>query len=1144
MKNSTIILSTIVIATITATPVFADGFFDNLKKDFDAVIGGVQGGIEDITEGKEDVEETVEDAEQLQQEFTGVGNDEPRYDSPWVAEVQQRLVALGLDPGPVDGAFGKKTGNAIVIFQKISDLNPDGNPRPSMMRALRAKTQNVQTAQKVEPSTQQTGAVEGSTQSAQDEPSSASANTAQKKVCSDGEMQNYQLWGCSEIPAGMCWLVAHCGLDPSQSAGVVGANANTAQLPPCHENLVQTYKKWNCSENPGQPVCKMTLAQAGGQAKECDLDPSQIEDVASANQTSPEAVGGQGENLNTAGAVAAQSPSNQTVLSQAAETTAIVSNDPRINGVNPVIKDGRLLTGYPLTWGRYNTEQVMVGSRERVKSHVELARYIDLLLLNASQDILDRQDNASAYSVRFLHDQIQPQYFVGCNYGSCSTNSPFDGWAGANEFERENSFRQFVEQFRPGLVGMAPAPPVKLIQVLEVEIQSYDKEASVFPIKLRRPGREQTIFGSFTFAISVLLEQDYHLPENVPIALEDAPSFIGQVQDQSRRAYLALELILRDPKWDDETNQATMNLSFDSAELYADPDLTHKMHEFRPEEPEKELLAQNPNTATEFAVSDLPLFLIAYKYAPETFSDEFLLTRTKRQMAIDHKNYQRYQYYSKYPKHYPNAGENSIVVFSKDQIEGKSLDFSAPSLLPFYKNYLTALAAKVSSHLTISRFTELQGRLEYDHSRKVLLAKPIPGRPEVLMEQTWFKQATMRALMPVAKDLAGRSVSGFPLSLTDGKLLRPRQVKLALDRDVTVPPVPLSPDLAEDMWSTAGCSSTDQFKASAAGGEQLEQYREKCHTKKGVVASVDFEITGVDTTNSHYIINATVLSVRVENKGTPKWQKIFAPEDFSLNAQDVDVDVDVDVAQSQADEAAAAKQQEANLAVELEEHRERIASSDIIGIGLDMPFTDAVILVRKRMEGEIVFRHSTSRDPLKSNLEGFYSHDQSESISLIRLSPESNELVGVVRMIGLPKGISEAEIIQKLKAKYGDKPDHESRLNLLWTSSHDPKLCNTSLFAESPMYNMVVTEGSKTNLPPYAWWLKNSAASGTSAIEDPPFLEMSEKCGPTVKVKIRTAPPAMLVVALYDMGKLTKHILETNPEAAESSEPQSKDLDL
>ena len=67
--------------------------------------------------------------------------DEARYDREWVRELQSRLAGLGYQPGPVDGQFGSRTADAAAAFQLESGLAADGAPRPSLMAALRSRTQ-------------------------------------------------------------------------------------------------------------------------------------------------------------------------------------------------------------------------------------------------------------------------------------------------------------------------------------------------------------------------------------------------------------------------------------------------------------------------------------------------------------------------------------------------------------------------------------------------------------------------------------------------------------------------------------------------------------------------------------------------------------------------------------------------------------------------------------------------------------------------------------------------------------------------------------------------------------------------------------------------------------------------------------------
>jgi peptidoglycan hydrolase-like protein with peptidoglycan-binding domain len=69
--------------------------------------------------------------------------DTPRFDKPWVTEIQTHLTSLGYNPGSIDGAFGNKSQSAITAFQQYRGDPVTGLPTPSVMQALRIDTQAV-----------------------------------------------------------------------------------------------------------------------------------------------------------------------------------------------------------------------------------------------------------------------------------------------------------------------------------------------------------------------------------------------------------------------------------------------------------------------------------------------------------------------------------------------------------------------------------------------------------------------------------------------------------------------------------------------------------------------------------------------------------------------------------------------------------------------------------------------------------------------------------------------------------------------------------------------------------------------------------------------------------------------------------------
>lgn len=57
-----------------------------------------------------------------------------------IREIQQGLTELGYDPGPVDGIYGSKTGQAIEAFQRNTGMKPDGTVSQRVFEAVREET--------------------------------------------------------------------------------------------------------------------------------------------------------------------------------------------------------------------------------------------------------------------------------------------------------------------------------------------------------------------------------------------------------------------------------------------------------------------------------------------------------------------------------------------------------------------------------------------------------------------------------------------------------------------------------------------------------------------------------------------------------------------------------------------------------------------------------------------------------------------------------------------------------------------------------------------------------------------------------------------------------------------------------------------
>jgi len=59
---------------------------------------------------------------------------------PLVREVQERLAALGYDPGPVDGIAGERTRVAIMAFERYRNVPTTGDASPDLLQLLRVES--------------------------------------------------------------------------------------------------------------------------------------------------------------------------------------------------------------------------------------------------------------------------------------------------------------------------------------------------------------------------------------------------------------------------------------------------------------------------------------------------------------------------------------------------------------------------------------------------------------------------------------------------------------------------------------------------------------------------------------------------------------------------------------------------------------------------------------------------------------------------------------------------------------------------------------------------------------------------------------------------------------------------------------------
>lgn len=249
---------------------------------------------------------------------------------------------------------------------------------------------------------------------------------------------------------------------------------------------------------------------------------------------------------------------------------------PGLVPVDAVFQDGHLLTGYPLLFGRHKSGDTDRIRGYRIASHLELARLVDLMILAARPAILDDPRTARDYAVRFLGDDMQKRFLAECPYGSCGGSKiPFVGWSGDNEFEREATYRRFVTEYRDRLRAMAPAAPPPLLEVVEMEVQPYDRDRRAFPLKVRRGAG---IIATVPTAYRLKVAEDFSPPTTVPVPPAEGGAFLARTPQ--RLAYLALKGTLT-PFTDSPYGKGVdSSFAVRSATLYADPELTQELHAF------------------------------------------------------------------------------------------------------------------------------------------------------------------------------------------------------------------------------------------------------------------------------------------------------------------------------------------------------------------------------------------------------------------------------------------------------------------------------------------------------------------------------------------------------------------------------------
>ncbi len=700
---------------------------------------------------------------------------------------------------------------------------------------------------------------------------------------------------------------------------------------------------------------------------------------------------------------------------------------------------------------------------------------MDLVILRAWPKLLDDQRVARSYAERLLADELRARYVSPCD-PICSANVPYDGWRGQNEFEREASYRAFVEQVEPVLVEAGAPLPVRLMRFEEVEILPYDPAQQAFPLRLRRPGGG--IFATVGPAASKLgIEESGAAPAELPMAREQAVAFLRSFPSRKRFAYLALEQTLGEPRWDQVLDRPALTLQLTAARLYADPTGRRLLHDFGAMEPAPADAGAEPATESgdRLVVSAVPPAALLYRLAPKDFADDEMLQLAKRQIVQE-------QQWLRFPG-YRRIGPS---LFTKEEIEGRVPDFVAQELLGAYRERIGQAVAAIPQKLTFSK-TERISFLEYADGelrrRATGSASPYSlVAPALVNEADKLKLPRLGAMevMWLPTLVGPLPAAGLPESIANDKI--GRTPYLGLDRVPRIPPLALGRRSAEHIWKRPDCS-TDQMtylragmgrseaqEAAASCGRLLSRYG----SMPEIRAELDIEVEEAALKDGQWILKARLLGARLYD---PRGEllKTYRSEDFPP-AVDVWEAAEAakaasgrQVAEAGAARAARVEAEQRTTLGATETRRRLLADADVAGVRLGMGLDEAERIARSTMNVGWVatLREAGDRDAFGSpdpnrpfsRLRSFISTEGDQQLVLFSDPARGDEVLGVARIILLPRNVTADSVAGQLIEKYGQPAmgyDRNGRSSapLIWTVPSDPSTWRSSCAVQPGLWGL------------------------------------------------------------------------------------------
>ncbi len=650
-----------------------------------------------------------------------------------------------------------------------------------------------------------------------------------------------------------------------------------------------------------------------------------------------------------------------------------------IRAISPASREGRLLTGYPLTQAPFSRQMVSFGpyNRRTAASSFDLALYFDLVILKQWPDSLKDERLAKTYASRFLTGARLFRYVANCRKIHCDSGGPYQGWAGRNEFEREASYRAFVREIGPQLRSLAPSPPVRMLLVREVTLRSYNSAAGAFPINVARTNTsifvgEQPAQSRFAVTFG------FRLPTQVHVARPEAPGFLEPLEAQQRKAYLALSISLENPTWNSRMGRPEMKAVLQQAALYADPELRRKLRDF---DTAPLVGTDTPSQPAVAPAKPASPTLLAYRFSPDVFDDTSLLQMTKQQIGQDQWAYR-------------NTGpvKSHVFMFSQKQVDDRVIDFAAPELLPVYKQRLQTLARGMPTRFSFSTDIALSS-LAYENG-------VIHQRNGPAGEKRSLNAAALQLDRDMMKSVGNLAVLSSMPGLTSTSpipqppnSLRHIPVYLALNADPTIPPIAIERAAAEHMWQQPDCSAWETAYRAGPNREEARAGARQCQEERrrytaGLTVTYQIEIEGVVRSGSSWFLKARLLGATVRGPRNERLKELGA-DDFTP----------VMVAQP-------ARPKGASDPTEEDPHRQQVASKfEMLGMRVGMPVAEAEKAVRDYMDVGAVFVFDKRKQQVSSVL-GLYRYAKlfqakggREAIGLYWSPWHSDKVTGISRVI-------------------------------------------------------------------------------------------------------------------------------------------------